>query len=105
MKAILKNYRQSPRKVRLVASSISGKSVQESLAILQGLDKKVSLPMTKLINSAVSNAKSTNKVSDNLVVKRVCVNEGITMHRYRPRARGSTSPLRKRTSIISVELQ
>ena len=103
MKAILKNYRQSPRKVRLVANTIRGKSVVDALTTLSGLEKKVSSPMIKLINSAVNNAES--KESGELMIKTLIVNEGDTLKRARPRARGRSAPIKKRSSTISVELQ
>ena len=103
MKAILKNYRQSPRKVRLVANTIRGKSVVDALTTLYGLEKKVSSPMIKLINSAVNNAES--KESGELMIRTLIVNEGDTLKRARPRAMSRSAPIKKRSSTISVELQ
>ena len=105
MKATLKNYRQSPRKVRLVADTICGKKVPYALAMLQSVDKKVSEPMRKLIQSAVQNAQESGKNAESLVIGGVIVNQGIMMKRNRPRAFGRVAPLRRRTSTIQVTLQ
>ncbi len=108
MKATLKNYRQSPRKVRLVADALRGRRVSHALAALQSLDKKVAGPIGKLIQSAISNAKNAGKTDEQtaqLVISGVVVNEGRMMKRYRPRAFGRATPLRKRSSTIHITLQ
>jgi len=104
MKAFLKNYRQSPRKVRLVAGLIKGKRVVEAFVILDTLPKRGSLPMKKLLKSAVANATSTGISEDNLFVDNVTVNKGIVLKRIMPRARGSASRINKRTSHIEIKL-
>lgn len=104
MKAFLKNYRQSPRKVRLVADIIRGKKVDSALTILSVGNKRAALPMKKLIESAVANAKTTGAGKDDLVIKEIQVNEGIVFKRNQPRARGRAFPIRKKTSHISVVL-
>jgi large subunit ribosomal protein L22 len=104
MKAFLKNYRQSPRKVRLVADLIKGKRVSEAFTQLQNLPKRASLPIEKLLASAVANAKSAGINADDLYVANVTVNEGIVMKRSMPRARGSASRINKRTSHIMLTL-
>ena len=104
MKAILKAYRQSPRKVRLVADLIRGKSVKNALISLQFADKKAALEMTKLLKSAVANAKGQNKNEDSLIVTEIQVNKGATLKRMMPRARGSASRINKRTSHITLKL-
>ena len=107
MKAILKTYRQSPRKVRLVADAIRGKRVGEARRILQYADKRAAAPLQKLLESAIANMRS-NKTSDvseeRLFVTRVAVDQGATLYRYMPRARGRSAPIRKRTSHIALEL-
>jgi large subunit ribosomal protein L22 len=106
MKAELKNYRQSPRKVRLVADVIRGKKVASALVELQFLGKRAALPFAKLISSAVANASHNHKVSvDSLVVKSVSVTKGPTLKRIKPRSRGMANPINKRTSILKVELE
>ena len=104
MKAFLKNYRQSPRKVRLLADLVRGKSVADALTTLQFVDKRAAEPFAKVIKSAVANAKDQDKNTDKLFVKTVAVNKGIVLKRFTPRARGSASRINKRNSHISVEL-
>lgn len=104
MKAFLKNYRQSPRKVRLIADLVRGKSAVEALTTLQFVDKRASGPFAKLIKSAIANAKDQGKQEDKLFVKQVSVNKGVTYKRSMPRARGSASRINKRNSHISIEL-
>lgn len=104
MKAILKNYRQSPRKVRLVADLVRGKSAVEALNILRFVDKRAAEPFAKLIKSAVANAKDAGNDSETLFIKSVSVDKGTVIKRFMPRARGSASRINKRNSHISVEL-
>lgn len=104
MKAFLKNYRQSPRKVRLIADLVRGKSASEALTTLQFVDKRASGPFAKVIESAIANAKDQGKNVDKLFVKTVAVDKGVTMKRFMPRARGSASRINKRNSHIRVEL-
>ncbi len=104
MKALLKNYRQSPRKVRLVANLIRGKSVQEARLALQYLPKKSSPAMVKLLESAVANARSRGATAENLFVKTITVDKGAVLRRYRPFARGRAGSVRKTMSIIFLEL-
>lgn len=104
MKAILKNYRQSPRKVRLIADLVRGKKVTKALDMLTFVNKRAALPFTKLIESAVANAKSQGADTNTLIVKSVAVNKGTVLKRFMPRARGSASRINKRNSHIMVEL-
>jgi len=106
MKAFLKNYIQSPRKVRLVAELIKGKRVAEALLLLDTLPKRASLPLKKLVDSAVSNASSNNSLIDpkDLFVENITVNKGIVLKRIMPRARGSASRINKRTSHVFITL-
>lgn len=104
MKAILKNYRQSPRKVRLIADLVRGKKAADALTILRFLDKRAAGPFAKLIESAVANAKQQGADLDKLFIKGVQVNKAPTMKRFMPRARGSASRINKRNSHLSVEL-
>lgn len=101
MKASLKNYRQSPRKVRLVAKSVRGKSVVDATTILGFMPKRAALPLKKLIDSAVANAGISK---EDLIVKNIEVNKGLVMKRFMPRARGSAFPINKRTSHVLVTL-
>ncbi len=106
MKAILKNYRQSPRKVRLVAKSIRGKTAAQASMILDFMPKRAADPIKKLIDSAVANARVNNGIDvADLIVKNIEINQGVTLKRYRPRARGSAYRINKRTSHIVVTLE
>ena len=104
MKAFLKNYRQAPRKVRLVASLVKGKNVTEAIAELNFLAKRVGLPIKKLLLSAVSNAKSMGVETENLFIKELRVDKGITMKRMMPAAMGKGHRINKRTSHLSILL-
>ncbi len=105
MKALLKNYNQSPRKVRLVADLIRGKSVAAARQALTYLPKKSSPAMLKLLNSAVSNAVQNNgQEVDALFVKAVAVNKGVVMRRFMPKARGRAARYAKTFSIVTLEL-
>jgi large subunit ribosomal protein L22 len=104
MKAFLKNYRQSPRKVRLVAGLIRGKKVSEAIAELDFLAKRAGLPVKKLLLSAVSNAKQMGVEEDNLYIKELRVDKGITMKRMMPAAMGTGHRINKRTSHLFILL-
>lgn len=104
MKAFLKNYRQSPRKVRLVASLLKGKTVNESLAQLDFLAKRAGFPISKLLLSAVANAKGMGLEKENLFIKELRVDKGITMKRMMPAAMGSGHRINKRTSHVTLVL-
>lgn len=101
----VQNYRQSPRKVRLVADLVRGKKVKHALTVLEYINKRASDPIRGAIQSAVSNAEHNHKMSsDRLYVKDIRVDEGVTLKRYMPRARGSSSQIKKRSSNILVAL-
>ena len=103
--AQLNNYRQSPRKVRLVADMARGKKVKEVIPMLDNLSKRASGPVKKLLQSAVANAiHNENLDKDKLIVSEIRVDEGVILKRSRPRARGRAFPIRKRTSRIMVRL-
>lgn len=105
MKALLKNYNQSPRKVRLVADLIRGKSIPAARQALTYLPKKSSPAMLKLLNSAVSNAVQNNGAEiDTLFVKAIAVNKGQVMRRFMPKARGRAARYAKTFSIVTLEL-
>jgi large subunit ribosomal protein L22 len=104
MRATLKNYRQSPQKVRLVADAVRGKSVLHALTALSFLPKRAALPLKKLIESAVANAKESGASADNLMIDRIAVDEGIVFKRLEYRARGSANVINRRSSHISVVL-
>jgi len=104
MKATLKNYRQSPRKVRLVADLVKGKTLAEALVLLKFNIKRATDPLAKLIRSAAANAEKQGENLDALVVKSVTVDQGVTIHRSMPRAFGRATPIRKRSSHVTVTL-
>jgi large subunit ribosomal protein L22 len=104
MKAVLKNYRQSPRKVRLLADLVRGKEVKKALGVLSFVNKKASEPFAKLIRSAEANAKAQGMDPDRLIIKNVAVDKGEVYKRFMPRARGAASAIHKRNSHISIEL-
>ena len=104
MKAFLKNYRQSPRKVRLVAGLVKGKSVGEAIAELDFLAKRAGAPIKKLLLSAVANAKQQGVEMENLMIKELRVDKGIVMKRMMPAAMGTGHRINKRTSHLSVLL-
>ncbi len=105
MKAYLKNYRQSPRKVRLVADLVRGKSVVDASNALNFLPKRAAGMFQKLLASAVANADHNFKVSpDTLKVTAVSVTKGPTLKRIRPVSRGRAHRINKRTSIVTLTL-
>ncbi|MDD5318216.1 MAG: 50S ribosomal protein L22 [Candidatus Pacebacteria bacterium] len=105
MKAALQNYRQSPRKVRLVADVIRGKKASDALKALAFVEKRAAEPVLKLLNSAIANAKANFQLEvEDLMVKEVQVNKGVVLKRIMPRARGSASRINKRSSHVSIIL-
>ena len=102
-RAIARYVRVSPRKARIVVDKIRGKEVIDALDILRFNERAVSETVAKVVNSAAANAQNKYGLRpENLVIKETYVDEGPTMKRYRPRAKGSASPIRKRTSHITV---
>ncbi len=104
MKAFLKNYRQSPRKVRLVADLLKGKRVADAFVHLNAMPKRASGPVEQLLKSAVANAIQAGISEVNLYIENVTVNKGIVLKRSMPRARGSASRINKRTSHVALTL-
>ena len=105
-KAIAKYIRISSRKVRIVIDLIRGKQVDEALAILRFMPKAASPVVEKVLLSAIANAENNPPYlnRDNLYVAEVYANQGPTLKRFRPRAKGSASPILKRSSHITVIL-
>lgn len=102
--AQLTNYRQSPRKVRLVTDLIKGKNAQYALALLATLPKRASDPVAKLLRSAISNATTKGLSANDLIVSKVEVNGGIVFKRTMARARGRGALIRKKSSHIILAL-
>jgi len=110
VRAVLRNYRISAQKARLVADQVRGRGVEDALNLLALSNKKAARPIGKLLRSAVANAEQKNENDsagievDNLVVHRITVDEGSSMWRIRARAQGRATWLQKRSSHITVEL-
>ena len=103
--AIARYVRISSRKVKIVIDLIRGKSVKEAEAILRYTPKAATEPVLKLLKSAVANAENNLELNrDDLYVAEVYANQGPTLMRYRPRAHGRASRIRKRTSHITIVL-
>ncbi len=102
-RAVARQVRISPRKVRVVVDQIRGKSVAEARTILAFSERSAAEPVAKVLNSAVANAENNYGMrGDDLVVKATYVDEGTTLKRIRPRAKGSASRINKRASHITV---
>ena len=103
VKATAKTLRIQPRKARLVLDLIRGKDVEEAAAILKFLPNKGGYLVGKVLHSAVANAVNNNDLDESkLYVKACWADEGITMKRFMPRAKGRATPIMKRTSHITV---
>lgn len=104
MKAELSNHNQSPRKVRLVTELVKGKTVAEALKALTFLPKRAALPVKKLIESAIANARQKGENPETLKVKNITVDSAGMMVRYMPRAMGRATPIRRKKSKVVVTL-
>jgi ribosomal protein L22 len=97
--------RTSARKARMVCGHIRGKSIQEARAILAFTPREVARDWSKLLESAVANAESNHELlEDDLIVREAYADEGPTIKRFRPRAMGRATPIRKRTSHLTITL-
>ena len=102
-KATARTVRIAARKARLVIDLIRGKSVAEATAILEFTPRSASPIIAKVLKSAVANAENNFDLDrEDLYVSKAIVNEGPTLKRFRPRAKGSASPINKRTSHITI---
>ena len=105
VQARAKYVRTAPRKARLVVDHIRGKSAEEARAILTHTPRAAAEDVLKLLNSAIANAEANHELlPDELRVQAVFVDEGPTIKRYRPRAQGRATRIRKRTSHMTVVL-
>jgi ribosomal protein L22 len=105
VRAHAKNVHSSPRKARLVCDHIRGKSVEEARAILATTTRAVARDWSKLLESAVANAEHNHElVGEDLYIKVVKADDGPTLKRYRPRAMGRATKIRKRTSHLTILL-
>lgn len=105
VRAKARYVRTAPRKARLVIDHIRGKPVEQARALLLTTPRAASRDVLKLLDSAIANAENNHElVADELVVGRAYVDEGPTLKRYRPRALGRATRIRKRTSHMTIEL-
>lgn len=105
VKASLRYARVGAQKARLVADVVRGKDVNEAVKLLTFMNKKTAVMLKKLIESAVANADYKKTIDvDNLYVKSVWVDGGPVLKRFRPRAQGRATGVRKKTSHINVVL-
>ena len=105
VRAQAKYVRSSARKARLVCEHIRGKGVDEARAVLRYTPRAVARDWSKLLESAVANAEHNHElVGDDLRVSEAYADEGPTLKRYRPRAMGRATRIRKRTSHLTIKL-
>ena len=103
VRATAKYVRVAPRKARLVVDQIRNQSVAKALELLQFNERAAAIPVAKVVNSAVANAENNHGLRGaDLVIARAYVDEGPTIKRFRPRAKGSASRINKRTCHITV---
>jgi len=107
-RAVQRTLRQSARKVRLVVDMIRGRPVDEAFSILKFSKKGAAVPVRKVLLSAVANARvkaeraAERLDEDQLFVKTVMVDEGPTLKRFQPAAMGRATPMKKRTSHVTI---
>jgi ribosomal protein L22 len=105
VRAQAKYVRSSARKARLVIEHLRGKSIEDARAVLRHTPRGVARDLEKLLNSAVANAENNHDlVGDDLLVKEAYADEGPTIKRFRPRALGRATRIRKRTSHLTLTL-
>ena len=105
-RASLNYARISARKVKIVADLIRGKDIDEALAIMKFTPKASSEVLEKLLKSAIANAENNHDMKhENLYVAEIFANQGPTLKRIRPAAKGSAVRIRKRTSHITIVLK
>ena len=106
VKAINKNVRTSPRKLALVCNFIKGKKADIALRDLEFTRKRIAKDVTKTVKSAIANAENNYQYDiDNLFVKEAYVGKSLVMKRYRPRAKGRASSIKKPFSRITIILE
>ena len=104
-RAYLKGTRLSPQKAGLVADVIRGKNVDEAMSFLEFSNKKASMVIRKLLESAIANAENNNNADiDKLLIKSIIVNQGMRLKRIKPRARGRADRITKPTCHIEIIL-
>lgn len=103
-KASLGSFNQAPRKVRLVADLVRGKSIKEAIAALSFLPKRSALPIKKLIESAAASAKQKGEDVEKLKIDTIAVDSAGMLVRYMPRAMGRAAPIRRKKSRVTLTL-
>ena len=104
--AIARHVRMSPTKVRRVVDVVRGMDVNEALSVLRFAPQAASEPVYKVVASAAANAENTESLRmDDLFISQAFVDEGVTLRRIRPRAKGSASRILKRGSHITVVVE
>jgi large subunit ribosomal protein L22 len=102
-RAFLKSFRESPRRVRMVAAMIRGKKAEDALAILRFQQRKAARMLTKVLNSAIANASENEQAdADKLIVTKVEIDGGPVQKRWLPRSMGRANRLNRRTSHVTV---
>jgi ribosomal protein L22 len=105
VRAEARYVRTSARKARMVCGHLRGKSIEEARAILAFTPRDVARDWSKLLESAVANAENNHELlEDDLIVREAFADEGPTIKRFRPRAMGRATPIRKRTSHLTITL-
>lgn len=103
--AVSKSVRMSPRKIRLVADTVRGTTVQEALRRLSLIEKRARDPIAKTLKSALANAANRKATPEHLFIAAVEVGGGPALKRYHPSTRGRVHPYKKRSSHIRVVLE
>ena len=104
--AILRNLRVSPSKANIVLEMIRGKKASEAINLLKFSSRGIAKDISKVLNSAVANAENNHQFDiDNLFVKEAYVGKSLVMKRFRPRAKGRASPIKKPFSRITIVLE
>jgi large subunit ribosomal protein L22 len=102
-RATLRRFRESPRKVRMVADMIRGRSVDDALSILRLQQRKAAKMLSKVLGSAIANATENEKAdSDKLVVTKISIDGGPTQKRWMPRSMGRANRINSRTSHVTI---
>ena len=106
VKAINKNIRSSARKLSLICNFIKGKKADIVLRDLEFTRKRIAKDISKTVKSAISNAENNYQYDiDNLYIKEAYVGKSLVMKRYRPRAKGRASPIKKPFSRVTIILE
>ncbi len=106
IRAIAKNIRVSPRKVRLIADAIRNLSIEKAFIVLSTNQKRAADPLKKTLESAIANAVNNKQIDrNNLVIESILVDEGQALKRFHPSSRGRVHPYKKKSSHIAIVLK